>query len=155
MKYLSVEERVAEELSGPWHEIAAELQMTPDEYKNMLTQLFQAEEDAGVQMAWGNVDFSPHVTSYTLSYNDTELNATFVMPTLPHGWSYRITHGDVKRQLVSGKFTGRYEGEMKGGIFTVSLSSPGLGKGGFNRAFFDIYKTVHKEVLQCLANRLH
>jgi hypothetical protein len=155
MKYLSVEERIAEELSGPWHEIAAELQMTPDEYKSLLTKLFQAEDDAGVQMTWGNIDYSPHVTTYTLMYNDADLNATFVMPELPTGWAYRFTHGDVKRQRDRGKYTGHYSGEMKEGKFTVSLSSPGLGHGGFNRAFFDIYQIVHKEVLQCLANRLH
>lgn len=155
MKYLTVEERVEEELHGPWHEIAAELKMAPEEYKAMLTQLFQAEDDAGVQMTWGNVDFSPHVTTYTLMYNDAELNATFTMPELPSGWAYRFTQGDVKRQRIGGKFTGRYSGEMKEGKFIVSLSSPGLGKAGFNQAFFDIYKVVHKEVLQCLANRLH
>jgi len=154
MKFLTVEERLDAELIGPWREIAIELCMTPNDYKLTLTEMFRAEEDAGVQMQW-NCTIDPNVINLAFQYNDDDLNTTFTMPDLPSGWGYNAIAGDVIRQREKGKYTGHYTGVLKEGKLNVSLRTPGFGKGGFNQAQFSIYKTLHKEVLQCLANRLH
>jgi hypothetical protein len=155
MKYLTVEERLAEELIGPWHAVADELKMTPDEYKAALSALFQSEDDAGVQMRWGEVNLSGTFITFTFEYSDTTLNSEFELPALPNGWNYRLLEGNVKRHRVAGKFTGRYVGELTDGKFTVSLAMPRFGSPGFNIAQFELHKTLNKEVLRCLANRLH
>lgn len=103
MKYLTVEERLAQELIGPWHAVADELQMTPDEYKDALTALFQSEDDAGVQMRWGEINLSGNYITFTFEYSDTTLNSEFDLPALPSGWNYRLLEGNVKRhQRVPG-----------------------------------------------------
>lgn len=155
MKYLTVEERLDQELVGPWHAVADELQLEPDAYKNALRALFQSEDDVGVQMHWGDITLTGNYITFTFEYNDTTLNTVFVLPALPSSWTYRMLEGNVSRQRTAGKFTGKYVGEMVDGKFTVSLAMPRFGVPGFNIAQFEIYKTLNKEVLRCLANRLH
>lgn len=155
MKYKTVEERVTEELSGVWELVARELKMEPEDYRRYLTTTFQAEENAGVQLHWGNISFSDNVLTFNIECDDASINTTFEMPALWHGWGYRTTEGDVRRQRVHGKYTDKYIGEMHDGKFHVALKTPGFGKPGFNNAHHTIYKTVSEAVLKCLAIRLH